>query len=286
MCVQTASARMQLANIFHTGCVIQRDQPAPVWGWAPPASTLFIALRPAPWRSNTSSYTTAVADSTGRFEAMLPPTPAGDGWGILVSTAPISPRCVEGPYLFSCGGFTTFVSDVSFGDVILCLGQSNMQVPVSFSFNATDEMNVGNTIGGTVMVFQVGTAAMSSSDADGVDDVVVSIPWSAASNASLPNFSATCWYSGKSVYLKREGKDAAVPIGLIASSWGGTAIKVHATPAANAACGALYPGGNISAPGADCGLDHSPCAPSCLYRSIIAPLQPLKVAAILWYQGE
>jgi hypothetical protein len=160
-----------------------------------------------------------------------------------------------------------------------------MQVTVGFAFNASAELNAADALGGVVKVFQVAASAMADAP---LDNVQVQIPWSPASNTSLPQFSATCWFSGKSVALGRAGADRSVPLGLIASSWGGTAIKVHASPAANAACGALYPGGNISAPGADCGLDHAPCTPSCLFNAMIAPFfaGPMAIAAAIWFQGE
>jgi hypothetical protein len=157
-----------------------------------------------------------------------------------------------------------------------------MQVTVGFAFNASAELQSANSYG-IVKVFQVAGVAMGG---DPLDNVVISIPWSGASNTSLPQFSATCWFSAKSVVDARTGADRGIPLGIISSCWGGTAIKAHASPAANDECSALYPGGNISAPGADCGLDHAPCSPSCLYNSMISPFfaGPLATSAILWFQ--
>ena len=90
-----------------------------------------------------------------------------------------------------------------------------MQVNVGFAFNASAELNAANALGGVIKVLQVAGSAMAD---EPVDSVQVQIPWSAASNSSLPQFSATCWFSGKSVALGRTGADRNVPLGLIASS--------------------------------------------------------------------
>jgi sialate O-acetylesterase len=121
------------------------------------------------------------------------------------------------------------------GDVLVFNGQSNTQVTVSFAFNATAEMNEANGLGGLVRIFQSGAATASPGFA--VDDfALVSIPWAAVSNESLPSFSATAFYSALQLLSLRPAADADVPLGVIATSWGGTGIKAWASPAVNEAC--------------------------------------------------
>jgi len=279
------AARFELANVLQSGMVMQRGAPVILWGWAPPSSGVFGAMRAT--TSNASTFSSTASGGDGLFRLVFPPQTEG-AFDFVVSSRAIPDRCSQGPYLFSCSGWGLTLLDVVMGDVIFCGGQSNMEFTVSLVFNASSELLAANAYGGIVKVFQVAALAMSTDEP--LDNVVISVPWSAASNVSLPNFSATCWFTAKSTVDGRVGSARSVPLGIIASSWGGTAVKTHASPQANAECGALYPGGNISAPGADCSAssDHAPCSPSSLYNSLISPFfaGPTFIAAAVWFQGE
>ena len=72
-----------------------------------------------------------------------------------------------------------------------------MQVNVGFAFNASEELQAANTYSATIKVFQVAGTVMSNDEP--LDNVAISVPWSPASSSSLPGFSATCWFSAKSV---------------------------------------------------------------------------------------
>ena len=108
-------------------------------------------------------------------------------------------------------------------------------------------------------------------------------PWSrsSASNATLRDFSAVCYFSA--MHMKRELPAlAAVPIGLVQSSVGGTcieswmsseALQAAGTPPQNSTC-----------------LTQTLCQgmqPNCAnYLPLILPLAPFTFDAMLWYQGE
>ena len=102
-------------------------------------------------------------------------------------------------------------------------------------------------------------------------------PWSrsSASNDTLRAFSAVCYYSA--LHMKRELPElAAVPIGLVQSSVGGTiieswmsaeALQAAGTPAANSTCLTASPCGQLN------------CAN---YLPLILPLAPFTFDALLW----
>ena len=83
-----------------------------------------------------------------------------------------------------------------------------------------------------------------------------------------------------------------MPIGLIASSWGGTAIEPWMSPSALDKCGEpptvptsqTYWRRSPSDPGLS--ATAVPSVPSTLFNSMIAPLLVLRVTGWLWYQGE
>jgi len=172
-------------------------------------------------------------------------------------------------------------------DVVFCTGQSNMQVNVGFAFNASTELNEANYLGGLIRVYEVSSTSQSK---DGpLDDFAAPplIPWSFASNTSLPEFSATCWYTAKSIITNRPKTVENVPLGLVVSTWGGTPIKTWTSAAVNSACASLYPY-PANGPDGDCGLYHAPCNASALFNSMIAPFTvgPTQISAAIWFQGE
>jgi hypothetical protein len=131
----------------------------------------------------------------------------------------------------------------------------SIAVPVTFAFNATAELAeadalVGNT--GLVRVFQAAWA-VASQNAPLAQLPQVQTPWAPASSASLPGFSATAWYTAKALLTGRTGADAAVPLGIVVSTWPGTPIKPWTPPGVNAGCMPLYP---LNGTHADCGMFH------------------------------
>ena len=279
-------APFRLASIFGSGMVLQRDAPVRAWGWGRPGSTTYGALINT--ATNGSALAEGAADVSGLWQLRFAPQAAARGvYKLALTSSPLDEaRCDA--YQFFCSGASVELTGISMGDVLLGIGQSNMQVDVAFAFNSTLELSAANALGGTVKVFQVAAAATAN---DGpLDDFAMppQIPWSPASNTSLPTFSATLWFSAKALLEARPPADADVPLGLIAAPWGGTAIKAHAPLSVNATCGHLYPfpyGSN----GGDCGLDHAPCNASTLFNSLIAPIAGpagFAVSAMVWFQGE
>ena len=84
-------------------------------------------------------------------------------------------------------------------------------------------------------------------------------------------FSATCYYFGRDLHLSL-GKE--IPVGLIASSWGGCPIEPWMRAQALAKCAGGGDGGDIG--GANGGM----------FNAMMAPFANLRVSGMLWDQGE
>ena len=98
-----AQARTRIANVFGNNMVLQRDgSGSNVWGWAAAGDSITATF-------NGSALPSVVADGAGLWQVVLPPTPAG------------------GPFDLSFTGASgsAMLTNVLFGDVILCGGQSN-----------------------------------------------------------------------------------------------------------------------------------------------------------------
>jgi sialate O-acetylesterase len=130
---------------------------------------------------------------------------------------------------------TITIHDVLFGDVWICSGQSNMQFTVNMMFNATEEIaNAGNF--SKIRLF---TAGLVESATPVEELLSIVLNWSLASPKTVGGpawiyMSAVCWVYGRMIHQALGGR----PIGLIASSWGGTPIEVWMPPKALQDCNA------------------------------------------------
>ena len=180
-----------LYTTFQDHAVLQRDKPIHVWGLTGPGAQVSVTLA-----GETAS---ATADSKGNWQTVLAPLKVG------------------GPYAMtahSSAGKTQTIKDVMMGDVYLCSGQSNMEMPLRVASNYdADIRNAQNT---KIRLFHVQRFSSSlPSRTFGAD-----ASWSVSSPESVKEFSAACYLFG------RELQPAAnVPIGLIESSWGGANIQ-------------------------------------------------------------
>jgi sialate O-acetylesterase len=103
---------------------------------------------------------------------------------------------------------------VLIGDVWLCSGQSNMEFPLSRALNAEAEISGAADAELRILTVPRKTAAEPAVQFGGA------VAWAAVTPQSVPGFSAACYFMAREL---RESEH--VPIGAIAASWGGTAIR-------------------------------------------------------------
>ena len=127
------------------------------------------------------------------------------------------------------------IRNVLFGDVWICSGQSNMQMTVGMTYNATEEIqNAANY--SKIRLLTV----MTRSSPEPLDELMSTIlKWSVASPKTVggPSWgymSAVCWLYGRMIHEALGGR----PIGLIATSWVGTSIEFWSPPQALKDCNA------------------------------------------------
>eukprot|EP00035_Acanthoeca_spectabilis_P032117 m.17253 g.17253 ORF g.17253 m.17253 type:complete len:558 (+) comp5161_c0_seq1:35-1708(+) len=169
------------------------------------------------------------------------------------------------------GGESLNITDVLVGKVILCSGQSNIQlVTVSKAFNATNEVAAC----GSFPLVRLGQVTSGASATPTVD---MDIQWAPASSASCPDFSATCWFTARDLFDELGG---SVAVGVVESAVGGTAVRNWVPTEGLASC---------SQPWA--GLQHygwHPYTHSTLYNGMINALGtgPTSFSFVLWDQAE
>lgn len=253
-----------LSNTLNNNMVLQRaPSEAVIWGWEKAGSKVVVTIE--------ESQYYAISDANGKFFVKFK-------------------HAEGGPYnikITSSSGEAQQLTNVLFGDVYICGGQSNMQFSVPGVFNATQEIAKASQYP-KIRLFSVGEKTVSDKPLDQL--ATIDLTWSVASPATVGNnvwsyFSAVCWFFGKDLY----DLDPSVPIGLISSNWGGTIIEAWSSLDALAKCPKVaeeervYPEGEAiinSAEGAD------PNQPSVLWNAMIVPFLNTSIKGAIWYQGE
>ena len=259
--VSHAGPSLTLSNLFSSNMVLQRSpHQALMWGWASTGATVTVTL------DDGSNVNSTAAGSDGRWTAQLPAQSVSFDRTITVSD----------------GSTTLTLSNVAFGDVYLCGGQSNMQVTLNYSFGGNERI-ANSSRYPNIRLFNLQLAYSNVT----LDQAAISYPtgWVLPSASTLQNannlqdtwsyFSASCYWAGSTVYDATAGE---VPIGLLAAVYGGTTVHAWTSPDTNTRCGpTIDPQG-----GDNTAYNH----PSVLYNAMIHPLLPLRLRAVLWYQGE
>jgi len=199
LAVSAAATTCHTSNVLGSHMVLQRDRPATVWGFADAGVSVTVSL-------NGAKQPAATADATGEWAVQLPAQPA--------TTTPST-------LSFSCSDGTApaDITDVLFGDVHLCSGQSNMQFTLTSNAgipNVTAEIALANSYP-NIRVFTVGDGTSSTSPLRELN--TTSQTWSVASNTSIGGpgwnyMSAVCWLTYRDIY---DALGGAVPQGLISN---------------------------------------------------------------------
>lgn len=220
-----------------------------LWGCGPPGEEVTVnVLGPTKQKAKPVK----VSKETGMWRVTLDPVEAGGPYTITVtSMKPINTSVT--------------LTDVLFGDVWLCSGQSNMGFPLSQVFNASTELALASNYP-HVRIFMAG---LNVSDIELLDLIEVAIPWSVPNKKNVAPFSAVCWLFGRYLY-----ETLQYPIGLVESCWGGTDVEAWSSSNALKQCG-LYQK-NLRGPRAN----------SVLWNAMIHPLLNMTIKGAIWYQGE
>jgi len=182
-------ADVNLPAFFTDGMVLQRDAEVSIWGTADRRENIQLSFQG-------KDYTTQ-ADRQGNWKITLPPTPAGGPHSITIS-----------------GKNIINLRNILFGDVYLASGQSNMEwelYRLPEALQAAGEADEHPEI----RIFTVAKSRAFTPQQD-----VAPGRWHTADSSQVLHFSAVAYYFAR--YLKHE---INVPIGLIGSYWGGTAIE-------------------------------------------------------------
>ena len=184
-----------LHPLFSENAVLQRDRPLTIWGWADANADVKVKF--------------------GGGERVI----RADGEGYW--SVPIRARGAGGPYALevSSGKQTLKRSNLMFGDVWLCSGQSNMEFQVNGTNNAAAEKAAANYPNIRLLTVPKAIRSVPIDNFEG--------GWEVCNPETVGPFSAVGYFFGRKLH-----QDLNVPIGLIDSSWGGTVAQAWTSKAA------------------------------------------------------
>jgi len=264
-------AELKLHTLFQDHMVLQSDFACPIWGTAEAGDEVSVAIG--------GQKKSAKADAEGKWSLKLDPIKAG------------------GPHEMTVSGKTSVtVKDVLVGEVWVCSGQSNMEMVVSSSNNFAEEKAAANFPNVRHFLVKKNPQDQPVSTLSG--------DWKLTTPETVGGFTAVGYFFGRELHQKLN-----VPVGLIHTSWGGTAAELWTSKPVLEANATLKPivdnfskrmeayekqlaahpaavekakAENKPAPKAP----NKPMAPSCLYNGMIAPVLPYGIKGVIWYQGE
>ncbi len=194
-----------LDPVFEDHLVLQRERPISLWGKAPPGAVVTVSLG--------SESRTVRAELSGRWQTALPAQRAG------------------GPYVLNArtrAGLDQSAHDVLIGDVFLCSGQSNMELPVRRVGDSRHEIDTSLNES-----IRMATVPAASAPAP-VASFPQPLDWQIAAPTTVPDWSAACFF-----FARELQKTTHVPIGLVHASLGGSRIEPWLTAAGLRALGRL-----------------------------------------------
>lgn len=286
-----AHAEVKLASPFSSHMVLQRDLPAPVWGWADAGETVKVEF------AGQSKTTTTASDGKWRID-LDPLTASADGRAMTIGGSNTAKLIV--------------LDDVLVGEVWLASGQSNMVFPMSkkqmsWAGVVNEEQEIAAANHPQIRMF---TAEPIRSE---TPQTTVPGQWQVCTPENAPGFSAVGYYFARSLH-----RELKVPVGVVTLAYGASTAQAWIRREAIAADPKLkpeldrfdesiqkytpptseelakYEAAVEKAKAANARLPRRPKPhpaqdqhnPTVLYNGVIAPVVPFSARGIIWYQGE
>jgi sialate O-acetylesterase len=191
-CTRQASIKFELPSIISDSMVLQRDTEVVLWGKASPSQKIQITTS---WGTRDEVRT----DKSGRWQNKMRTGAAGGPYEIAFQTSDTS----------------VTINNVLLGEVWLCSGQSNMEMPLT-GWPPNDTINNSAKEIAGAHYPQIRLFTIPRKIAFKRSDSCVGT-WSGCSPQTIAGFSATAFFFGKKIH-----QELGVPVGLIHTSWGGT----------------------------------------------------------------
>ena len=186
------AGQLRFPRLFSAGCVLQQGEETRIWGWCRPGTE--VSLRLDRHRERT------VSDDWGNFEVLLKGLIPGGPYVLYAETSDGEEQRIGGIYV---------------GDVYVCAGQSNMELPMR-RVRARFPEEYENGGAPQVHLYKV----EGKYDFSGPLKDHVRAGWQICTTDSLDEASAFSYFFGKYIQEARR-----MPVGIINLSLGGTPVE-------------------------------------------------------------
>jgi len=242
-----ALSQTKLASFFSDNMVLQQNEQVSIWGEDKPNKQIKIT---GSWGKKASVKT----DRNGNWKIKLRTPIAG------------------GPYTLKIkGSDTIIIKNVLIGEVWLCSGQSNMQMPIKGFANQPvigSLETILNSKNSQIRMFQT-THNASLTPLNNVNG-----KWVETSPETIRKFSATAYYFGQKIQ-----ELLGVPVGLIHTSWGASTAEAWTdTKTISLFESAIIP---TKIPN-----KKKQYEPTLLFNAMLHPFIGYNIKGAIWYQGE
>lgn len=245
-------AKIILPNILSDNMVLQQNSSIRLWGKAVPNTNVEIIVD---WNKE---KVVVKSDNNGSWETT-----------IKTISGSYSPYSIT----FSNSGEYKTLQNILLGEVWICSGQSNMEMPLkgfrSQPVNGALDAIIDSENYNQIRMF---TAPKTKSDKKEFD---VNGKWQEASINSTFDFSAVGYF-----YARELCKVLNVPIGMIHISWGGSNVQAWMS-LENLK---MFPEFNVSQ--IDMKSKSPMRIPTALYNGMFYPVSKYNIKGVIWYQGE
>ncbi len=246
---QPTQAKIKLPSLLCDNMVLQRNTEVNLWGSATPEAIVKVTTS---W--NGAIYKTH-AGKDGKWLVKVKTADAGGPYSIIISD-----------------GSERVLTNILLGEVWICAGQSNMEMPVQGFFgqpcyNAVETMREAVKYK-NIRLFTVNRNSRQEPQEDCKGE------WLCSNPETVGAFSAVGYFFGRCLNQFTE-----IPVGLINTSWGGTNIEAWMTQESldKLDIDRKFIAENWTE-------EHS--TPTALYNGMIAPLTRYVAKGFIWYQGE
>lgn len=185
-----AQEELRLPNFFTNDMVLQRDAPINLWGWCNPRQVVEVEIKGSKYRTTT--------DEKGKWKLQLPAFPAGGG-----------PLTIK----INSESSTLELSNVLMGDVWICGGQSNMELPIKLTHFVENDTVWLKQQQIRFLKVQPVMDYLPKSD-------INSTGWQLLNQENIGNFSAVAYHFSKFI-----NQEAGIPVGIISANLGATAVE-------------------------------------------------------------
>lgn len=188
---------LELSPVFSDNMVLQQQSTVPIWGKAAPKAN--VDVTPS-WGGNTYGTKT---DANGNWKTAVPTPEAGGPYTIIIRS----------------GLTKDTLKNVMLGEVWICSGQSNMEMPLAGWGRVQNfEQEIAAANYPNIRLLQLDKQCNVKPQEN---FTVQGGGWQVCSPAAIANFSSTAYFFGRDLHQSL----GDVPIGLINTSWGGTVAE-------------------------------------------------------------